>query len=122
MTTPPPMTITSPTISHPITTSPMATATTSHPITTAYLENLKKNIERLDKQNHIEILRILTKDQTVRINETKSGCLVNMSLLPDKVIDEIQQYLDYINKRQDSIEALETQQHEFEKILTMHAE
>jgi hypothetical protein len=27
--------------------------------------------------------------------------------------------LDYIDKRQDSIEALETRQHEFEKILTM---
>lgn len=83
------------------------------------LENLKKNIEKLDKQNHIEILRILTKDPTVRINESKGGCLVNMSLLPDNIVEEIQKYLDYIDKRQDSIEALETQQHEFEKILTM---
>jgi hypothetical protein len=83
------------------------------------LETLKKNIEKLDKQNHIEILRILTKDPTVRINESKGGCLVNMSLLPESMIDEIQKYLDYIDKRQDSIEALETRQHEFEKILTM---
>jgi hypothetical protein len=83
------------------------------------LDNLKKNIEKLDKQNHIEILRILTKDPTVRINESKGGCLVNMSLLSDNIIDEIQKYIEYIDKRQDSIEALETQQHEFEKILTM---
>jgi|LauGreDrversion4_2_1035121.scaffolds.fasta_scaffold108565_2 hypothetical protein len=83
------------------------------------LENLKKGIEKLDKQNHIEILRILTKDPTVRINESKGGCLVNMSLLPETIIEEIQKYLEYIDKRQDSIEALETQQHEFEKILTM---
>jgi hypothetical protein len=83
------------------------------------LDNLKKNIEKLDKQNHIEILRILTKDPTVRINESKGGCLVNMSLLSDNIIEEIQKYIEYIDKRQDSIEALETQQHEFEKILTM---
>ena len=92
------------------------------PITTPYLENLKRTIEKLDKQNHIEILRILMKDQTIRINESKGGCLVNMSLLPERVIEEIHTYMEYINKRQDSIEALETQQHEFEKILTPHIE
>jgi len=86
------------------------------------LDNLKRMIEKLDKQNHIEILRILMKDPAVRINESKGGCLVNMSLLPESVLGEIQQYMEYINKRQDSIEALETQQHEFEKKLTMQVE
>lgn len=90
--------------------------------TVAYLDNLKRTIEKLDKQNHIEILRILMKEPSVRINESKGGCLVNMSLLPESVLGEIQHYMDYINKRQDSIEALETQQHEFEKKLTIQTD
>ena len=90
-------------------------------VSTPSLENIKKTIEKLDKQNHIEILKILVNNPSIRINENKSGCLVNMSLIPEETIQEIQKYLDYIDKRQTSISALETQQQEFERIIENQA-
>ena len=58
----------------------------------AYLENLKKKIEMLEKHHQIEILKILI-EQDTKINENKSGIFVNMSTLEKEIIEQIEKYL-----------------------------
>jgi hypothetical protein len=76
------------------------------------LEGLKMRIERLSKHHQIEILAILSKNQC-RLNENKSGVYVNLSFLPATVIDEIRQYLSYVNDQEESLLTMEYQKDEF---------
>jgi hypothetical protein len=64
------------------------------------LDILKKQIELLEKTQQIEILRIIHNAQSNIINENKNGIYINMSSLSDDIIDEMQNYLTYINTQE----------------------
>ena len=64
------------------------------------LDVLKKKIELLEKTQQIEILRIIHNAQSNIINENKNGIYINMSSLSDDIIDEMQNYLTYINTQE----------------------
>lgn len=64
------------------------------------LDVLKKKIELLEKNQQIEILRIIHNAQSNIINENKNGIYINMSSLSDNIIDELQNYLTYINTQE----------------------
>ena len=64
------------------------------------LDNLKKKIEQLDKQQQIEILRIIHNSQSNIINENKNGIYINMSSLNDNIIEQLEKYLKYINTQE----------------------
>lgn len=64
------------------------------------LELLKNKIETMDKQHHIEVLRIMKKYPAIKLNENKSGVFVNLSFLPAETIEEIEAYLNYIDMQQ----------------------
>jgi hypothetical protein len=73
------------------------------------LEQMKAKIETMSKTNHIEILKILKKNPTVKLNENKSGVFINLSFLPKSVLDEITEYLNYIQDQEVSLNTMETQ-------------
>jgi hypothetical protein len=77
------------------------------------LEDLKSKIEQLNKQHHIEILKILKKNNTVTLNENKSGVYVNISLLPQQSITDIFNYVNYIEEQEATLSSLETQKRDF---------
>ncbi len=77
------------------------------------LEILKTRIEKMDKSHHIEILKILKQNNSITLNENKSGVYVNLSFLPEDTVQTIQKYISYIDAQEASIGALETQQTEF---------
>ena len=77
------------------------------------LENIKNKIESMDKLHHIEILKILKKSSCIKLNENKSGIFVNLSFLSTNTLDEIKEYIHYINVQETSISHLETQCDEF---------
>ncbi len=78
----------------------------------ANLETLKKTIETMNKHHQVEVLKILTKN-LCRINENKSGCYINLSFLPDSTINEIKNYIDYVNAQEESLVTMEYQKEEF---------
>ncbi len=82
------------------------------------LEILKNKIENMEKIHHIEILRILKKNNGVKLNENKSGIFINLTFLPKSIIDEIYSYVHYIEMQEYSILNLETKQDEFKTLLT----
>jgi hypothetical protein len=64
------------------------------------LDLLKKKIEQLEKNQQIEILRIIHNAQSNVINENKNGIYINMSSLNDNIIDELNDYLKYITNQE----------------------
>ena len=76
------------------------------------LETIRNKIESMDKNHHIEILKILKKNN-VKLNENKSGVFVNLSFLSKEVVDEMNVYLAYVNEQENILTRVETQKEEF---------
>lgn len=77
------------------------------------LEYIKNKIEGMTKNHQLEILKILKKNPTVKLNENKSGVYINLSFLPKDTMDELLYYLDYIHLQENSLEKLELQKTAF---------
>jgi hypothetical protein len=74
---------------------------------------MKDKIERMPKNNQIEVLKILKKYQNIKLNENKSGVFVNLSFLSKEILDEIDKYVNYVNDQETVINTIETQKQEF---------
>ena len=81
----------------------------NHPFSTINLEFIKSKIENMSKKHHIEILKILKTNSSIKINENKSGIFINLSFLPNETVDELYKYIDYISKQEDSLNNIENQ-------------
>ena len=79
----------------------------------ANLENIKKKVESMSKTNQIEILKILKKNSSIKLNENKNGVYINLSFLPNETLEEINYYLNYIFEQETSIEKIEKQKSDF---------
>ena len=79
---------------------------------TKNLEQLKERIEKLEKWHQIEILKILMDNET-KLNENKSGVFVNMTFLDEKIIEQINKYLNYILDQENNLTNTESKKQEF---------
>lgn len=77
------------------------------------LNEIKDQIESMSKMHQIEILKILSKNPLIKLNENKSGVYVNLSFLPNESIVEIQQCIQYILEQEKSLQNLELQKDKF---------
>ena len=82
---------------------------------TQQLENLKAQIENLPKNHQLEILKILSSNHDVKLNENKSGVYVNLSFLPNVVILKIQSYLAYVKDQENALRSIETKKQDYAK-------
>ncbi len=76
------------------------------------LEKLKTKIESMNKFHQIEILKILSK-RLCKLNENKSGVYVNMSFLPDDLLEELNKYIEYVDDQTETFATVEYQKNEF---------
>lgn len=81
--------------------------------TTERLEKIKNKIETMEKYHQVGILKILSNNKC-KINENKSGVYVNLSFLPENTIQQLINYIDYINDQEEAIKNMEHQKMEFE--------
>ena len=88
-------------------------------MTNESLSSIKDKIERMSKNNQIEILKILKKYQGIKLNENKSGVFVNLSFLSKEILDEIDKYVCYVNDQEAVINTIETQKQEFKNTFFM---
>jgi len=77
------------------------------------LESMKQYIEGMNKNHHIEILKIMQTDPLIKLNENKSGIYINLSCLNDEVFSKIEEYLNYIKDQEQSLDSLETQKQDY---------
>ena len=82
-------------------------------MTNESLSSIKDKIERMSKNNQIEVLKILKKYQNIKLNENKSGIFVNLSFLSKEILEEVDKYVNYVNDQETVINTIETQKQEF---------
>ena len=81
--------------------------------TTDYLITLKDKIEKMTKTQQLDVLQILKKTNTIKLNENKSGIFVNISFLPKDSITEIEKYVKYVYDQENELNLMEYQKQEF---------
>lgn len=74
-------------------------------------------IHDLDEKQHIVIGTILRKYPEVKLNENKNGIMVNTSTIPKEAADEINQYLEYLNKQQSILQKIENETEECKQLI-----
>jgi len=79
-----------------------------------YLKQLKNIIEEFSKSQQVDILKLLTKHQ-VNISENSNGSFVNLSDIDNKIIVEIQEYIDFINTQDSNLNKVENKKKNLEK-------
>jgi len=85
----------------------------SFQITSESLTLIKDRIEKMPKNNQIEILKILKQNQAIKLNENKSGVFINISFLPKETIEELAKYVKYVGDQESVINEIESQKQEF---------
>jgi hypothetical protein len=80
---------------------------TYHP---SYLSTLCSKLESMSKINQVEILRIFHKNAKNLVNENQYGVHINVTDVDNESIQEINDYLVYIDVQEKQLAAIQTQQ------------
>jgi len=75
------------------------------------LNYLRENIEKMNKFNQLEVLRIL-KNRNIHLNENKNGVLVNLTEVNNEIIQELETYVNYVNTQERNLSENEKQKEE----------
>tara|TARA_Y100000768_G_scaffold180421_1_gene135122 strand:+ start:2294 stop:2578 length:285 start_codon:yes stop_codon:yes gene_type:complete len=64
------------------------------------LSELKDKIEGMSKTQQLEVLRILTRNSNVNINENNNGTFINLTELSEDIINSLRKYVVYVEEQQ----------------------
>jgi hypothetical protein len=77
------------------------------------LNYIRETIERMNKFNQIEILRILKKHESVTLNENKYGIHINLSELDKEIVDELNLFIKYVTTQEQTLNSIEQQKEDY---------
>lgn len=77
------------------------------------LTAIKDKIEKLNKNNQLEILSILRNTNGVKLNENKNGVFVNMSFLSRETLVELDKYVKYVYDQEKTLNEIEIQKQDY---------
>jgi hypothetical protein len=77
------------------------------------LNYIRDSIENMNKFNQIEVLRILNNHKDVTINENKYGIHINLSDLKKEMIDELNDYINYVNTQEVTLHQVEKEKESY---------
>ncbi len=78
------------------------------------LIKIKEIIENLSKLQQIDILKILIEDSS-NISENNNGSFINLTEISVTTLEKIKDYLNFINKQDNSLQAIEDKKSNLEK-------
>jgi len=70
------------------------------------LNNIKKLIESMNKNYHIEILKILV-DNNIAISKNNNGSFINLSNLDTTLINKLEEFIKYVEEQQNELSCIE---------------
>ena len=79
------------------------------------LEKLRKIIENLNNSHHLEIAKILKKNN-IKLTENNNGIFINLNNISCNVIEEIKKYIEFIKTQERLINIDETKKETLENI------
>jgi hypothetical protein len=74
---------------------------------TSELQKIKSKIEKLDKNESIEIFKILVKNE-ITYSQNNNGIFIDLNFLNDNSLIEIKAFLDFIEENKKHINEIET--------------
>ena len=77
------------------------------------LNYIRETIESMNKFNQIEVLRLLHKHKDITLNENKYGIHVNLSEIKKEKLDELCDYINYVNTQEISLHKIEQQKENY---------
>jgi hypothetical protein len=77
------------------------------------LNYIREQIENMSKFNQIEILRILTKNKHVIINENKYGIHINLTDIDIPILKELVLYIKYVNTQETYLNNVEQEKEKY---------
>jgi ABC-type proline/glycine betaine transport system ATPase subunit len=80
------------------------------------LDYIRETIENMNKFNQIEVLRIMNKHSEITLNENKYGVHINLSELQNEIIEELTNYIKYVNTQEVTLHQAEKQKESFKNI------
>jgi HD superfamily phosphohydrolase YqeK len=80
------------------------------------LNFIRDKIECMNKFNQIEVLRILHKHNEVTLNENKYGIHINLSDLSKTILEELHNYIKYVNTQEIVLHEVEQEKENFKNI------
>jgi hypothetical protein len=84
------------------------------------LNVIKDAIDKMVKINQVEILRILKKNPKINLNENNYGVHVNLSDLPYSTIQEIKNYINYVNTQEKNLNNIELQKNNMKNLFNVN--
>ena len=78
------------------------------------LKNLRNLIDNIDEFHHKKIFEIIKK-YNMNYSKNKNGIFINMNNLSQPVLDELKNYLLYIDKQEKTFSDIENIKNEFKK-------
>ena len=73
------------------------------------LNMIRETIEKMNKFNQIEVLKLLYNHKEVVINENKYGVHINLSQVNPKIIKEVETFIQYVNTQENYLNDVEKQ-------------
>jgi hypothetical protein len=77
------------------------------------LNYIRDSIENMNKFNQVGVLRILHKNKDVTLNENKYGVHINISDLKKEILDELLNYIKYINTQEKTLHTIEKEKESY---------
>jgi flagellar biosynthesis chaperone FliJ len=78
------------------------------------LESVRVKIENMPIFHQIEVLKILNNyKEEITINENSNGVFVNLTDLSNNIVDELDNYITYVEHQEKNINYFEEQQENF---------
>ena len=77
------------------------------------LNYIRETIEKMNKFNQIEILRIINKHENVTLNENKYGIHINLTELDKNIIQEMMLFIKYVNTQEQTLNNIERQKDDY---------
>ena len=79
------------------------------------LEILRRKIELMNKDRHIQALNILAKYSTITINEPRYGnANVNLSRIPKDAVEDLHKFVSYVEDQENSLMLAEVQKKKYQ--------
>ncbi len=77
------------------------------------LNSIRESIEKMNKFNQIEVLKILNNHKDVVINENKYGVHINLSQVNTAIIKELESFVNYVNTQESYLNDIEKQKEDY---------
>jgi hypothetical protein len=82
-------------------------------ISVSELNFIRETIENMNKFNQVQVLKILNKHKDVTLNENKYGIHINLSEISKEKIEELNDYIKYVNTQEKTLNYIEQQKESY---------